>query len=62
MDKEIKYLLEAQKDKENQQKEFIKYLIDEENNLKVIRLQILSLLLINFVIELLLFIIICYKF
>lgn len=62
MDKEIKYLLEAQKDKENQQKVFIKHLIDEENNLKVIRLQILSLLLINLVIELLLFIIICYKF
>lgn len=64
MEKEINYLLEEIKDKENQQKEFLKHLIDEKNNLRVISLswlQILSLLLINLVIELLL-IIICYIF
>ena len=64
MKKEIKYLLEEIKDRETQQKEFMKNLIDEKNNLRVISLnwlQILSLLLINLVIELLL-IIICYIF
>ena len=63
MGKEIKYLLEEIKDN-NQQKEFMKYLINEKNNLRVISLswlQILSLLLIKLVIELLL-IIICYIF
>lgn len=64
MKKEIKYLLEEIKDRETHQKEFMKNLIERENNLKVIRLswfQIISLLLISLVIELLL-IIICYIF
>ena len=37
MDKEIKYLLEAHKDKENQQKEFINYLENEKDRLARIR-------------------------
>lgn len=63
MKKKVRYIEEI-KDEETRQKEFIKHLIDEKNNLRVISLnwsQILSLLLINLVIKSLL-IIICYIF